>query len=66
MARSLLKGAFMELVLQRYSWAVNVLAVLLGAYLCARIVNTVTASAIAPRPSLTATSSPSIAAAPVQ
>ena len=42
----------MELVLQRYSWALNLAAVLLGAYLAARTVNTVAASAIAPKPAL--------------
>ena len=42
----------MELVLQRYSWAVSAVAVLLGAYLAARTVNTVAAAAIAPKPSL--------------
>ena len=42
----------MELVLQRYSWALDALAVVLGAYLAARTVNTVVAGAIAPQPSL--------------
>ena len=42
----------MELLLQRYSWALNIGAVLIGAYLAARTVNTVAASAIAPKPSL--------------
>src|SRR4051812_40682050 len=42
----------MELVLQRYSWALNLVAVLLGAYLAARTVNTVAASVIAPKPAL--------------
>lgn len=42
----------MEMLLQRYSWAMNLFAVLLGAYLAARIVNTVAASAIAPKPAL--------------
>jgi len=41
-----------ELVLQRYSWALDALAVVLGAYLAARTVNTVVAGAIAPQPSL--------------
>src|SRR5438132_9887164 len=41
-----------ELVLQRYSWAGTLLAVVLGAYLSARIVNTLAASAIAPKPAL--------------
>src|SRR5207302_4820403 len=41
-----------ELVLQRYSWAGTLVAVVLGAYLSARIVNTLAASAIAPKPSL--------------
>ncbi|MCA1827228.1 MAG: type II secretion system protein GspC [Myxococcales bacterium] len=42
----------MELVLQRYSWALNLAAVLIGAYLAARTVNTLAATAIAPKPSL--------------
>ena len=42
----------MELVLQRYSWALDALAVVLGAYLAARTVNTIVAGAIAPQPSL--------------
>src|SRR5512140_546979 len=42
----------MEMVLQRYSWALNLVAVLLGAYLAARTVNTVAATAIAPKPAL--------------
>ena len=42
----------MEMVLQRYSWALNLLAVLIGAYLSARIVNTIAAAAIAPKPAL--------------
>jgi general secretion pathway protein C len=42
----------MELVLQRYSWALNLAAVLLGAYLAARTVNTLAATAIAPKPAL--------------
>jgi general secretion pathway protein C len=42
----------MELVLQRYSWALNLAAVLLGAYLAARTVNTIAATAIAPKPAL--------------
>jgi general secretion pathway protein C len=42
----------MELVLQRYSWALDALAVLLGAYLAARTVNTLASSAIAPKPAL--------------
>ena len=42
----------MELVLQRYSWVGTLFAAVLGAYLCARIVNTVAATAIAPKPSL--------------
>jgi general secretion pathway protein C len=42
----------MEMILQRYSWAMNLAAVLLGAYLAARTVNTVAASAIAPKPAL--------------
>ena len=42
----------MELVLQRYSWALNLVAVLLGAYLAARTVNTVAATVIAPKPAL--------------
>jgi len=42
----------MELVLQRYSWAVDAVAVVLGAYLAARTVNTIAATAIAPKPAL--------------
>ncbi len=42
----------MELLLQRYSWALNLAAVLLGAYLAARTVNTIAATAIAPKPAL--------------
>ena len=42
----------MELILQRYSWTMNLVAVLLGAYLAARTVNTVAAGAIAPQPAL--------------
>jgi general secretion pathway protein C len=42
----------MEMVLQRYSWAFNLVAVLLGAYLAARTVNTLAAAAIAPKPAL--------------
>jgi general secretion pathway protein C len=41
-----------ELLLQRYSWAAQLLAVVLGAYLSARIVNTLAATAIAPKPAL--------------
>ncbi|HMC32746.1 MAG TPA: hypothetical protein VKH65_00005, partial [Myxococcales bacterium] len=41
-----------ELVLQRYSWAGTLVAAVLGAYLSARIVNTLAASAIAPKPAL--------------
>ncbi len=42
----------MEMLLQRYSWAVNLVAVLLGAYLAARTVNTLAGAAISPKPSL--------------
>ncbi|MFL5380872.1 MAG: type II secretion system protein GspC [Myxococcales bacterium] len=44
----------MELSLQRYPWIQTALAImaLLGAYLCARIANTLAATAIAPKPSL--------------
>src|SRR4030088_2486699 len=42
----------MELILQRYSWALNLFAVLVGAYLAARTVNTLAATAIAPKPAL--------------
>ena len=54
----------MELVLQRYSWALNLAAVLLGAYLAARTVNTIAATAIAPKPALVqqAASTPQAAA----
>jgi general secretion pathway protein C len=41
-----------ELALQRYSWVGTALAAVLGAYLSARIVNTVVATAIAPKPGL--------------
>src|SRR5262249_35990928 len=51
MALADLEGS-MEIVLQRYSWALNLAAVLLGAYLTARTVNTVAATAIAPKPAL--------------
>ena len=55
----------MELVLQRYSWALNLAAVLLGAYFAARTVNTIAATAIAPKPALVqqAASAPQPAAA---
>lgn len=55
----------MELILQRYSWAVNLVAIVLGAYLAARTVNTVAASAIAPKPALVqqAASAPQASAA---
>jgi len=42
----------MELVLQRYSWAFDAVAVLIGAYLAARTVNTIAGAAIAPKPAL--------------
>jgi len=42
----------MEIWLQRYPWVPTALAALLGAYLCARIANTLAATAIAPKPSL--------------
>ncbi|HYV64700.1 MAG TPA: hypothetical protein VE964_00570, partial [Myxococcales bacterium] len=42
----------MELALQRYSWVGTLLAAVLGAYLCARIVNTFAAAALAPKPGL--------------
>ena len=42
----------MEMVLQRWSWAFNLAAVLLGAFLAARTVNTMAATAIAPKPAL--------------
>src|SRR4051812_20530169 len=42
----------MEMVLPRYSWALTLVAVLFGASLAARTVNTVAAAAIAPKPSL--------------
>ena len=48
----------MELVLQRYSWAVGVFAAIIGAYLAARTVNTFAASAIAPKPALTQQAGP--------
>lgn len=42
----------MELVLQRYSWALMAVAVLIAAFLAARTVNTLAAQAISPKPSL--------------
>ena len=42
----------MEMVLQRYSWALTLAAVLAGAWLAARTVNTFAATAIAPKPAL--------------
>ena len=42
----------MEQVLQRYSWALMAVAVLLAAFLVARTVNTLAAQAIAPKPAL--------------
>ncbi len=42
----------MELVLQRYSWALMAVAVLIAAFLAARTVNTLAAQAIAPKPAL--------------
>jgi general secretion pathway protein C len=42
----------MELWLQRYSWAPTLVAALIGAYLSARIVNTLAATVIAPKPAL--------------
>src|SRR5207237_9822592 len=42
----------MELVLQRYAWAFDAVAVLLGAYLAARTVNTIAGAAIAPKQAL--------------
>ena len=57
----------MEIVLQRWSWALNALAVLLGAFLAARTLNTLAASAIAPKPALLQqASSPSAAPAAVK
>ncbi len=44
--------ASVELILQRYSWALDLVAVLLGAYLAARTVNTLAGGAIAPKPAL--------------
>ena len=52
MACALLFRCSVELVLQRYSWVGTALAAVLGAYLCAGIVNTVVATAIAPKPGL--------------
>jgi len=52
MACALLFRSPVEIALQRYSWVATLLAAVLGAYLCARIVNTVAASAIAPKPAL--------------
>src|SRR5256714_11797991 len=42
----------MEMVLQRSSWAVDAVAVVLGAYPAARTVNTIVAGAIAPQPAV--------------
>src|SRR5436190_13495417 len=42
----------MEMILQRWSWAFNLGAVLLGAFLAARTVNTIAATTIAPKPAL--------------
>jgi len=42
----------MEIWLQRYPWVPTALAALIGAYPCARIVNTLTGAAIAPKPAL--------------
>ena len=55
----------MESILQRYSWALSLVAALLGAYLAARTVNTLAAAAIAPKPSLLqqASAAPQTAAA---
>jgi len=52
MACALLFRSPVEIALQRYSWVGTLIAAVLGAYLCARIVNTVAASAIAPKPAL--------------
>jgi general secretion pathway protein C len=56
----------MELVLQRYSWILNAVAVVIGAYLAARTVNTLAAAAIAPKPALVqqASTAPQSAAQP--
>jgi general secretion pathway protein C len=57
----------MELILQRYSTAFSVAATLIGAYLAARTVNTIAATAIAPRPALISQASAAVTvAAPVQ
>src|SRR3954453_14596043 len=42
----------MGIWLQRYPWVPTAFAALIGAYLCARIVNTLTGAAIAPKPAL--------------
>src|SRR5260370_1999519 len=42
----------MEMFLQRYSWTLNLVAVLLGTYLAARTLNTLAGAAITPKPSL--------------
>ena len=49
----------MELLLQRWSWAATLFAAVLAAFLAARIVNTFTAAAIAPKPSLALGGGPS-------
>jgi general secretion pathway protein C len=69
MACALLFRPPVELVLQRYSWVGTLFAAVLGAYLCARIVNTVAATAIAPKPALLQQSigaSPQIAQMPAR
>jgi general secretion pathway protein C len=42
----------MEMVVQRYSWALDAVALVIGAYLAALTVNTIAATAIAPKPAL--------------
>jgi general secretion pathway protein C len=44
----------MELVLQRYSWGVTLVAAIIAAWLCARTVNTLVATGLAPKPALLA------------
>lgn len=61
----LVKPMVMEIPLQRYSWAATLAATVLAAFLAARMVNTLAASAIAPRPSLHALASAPRKAQPI-
>ncbi len=55
----------MELILQRWSWAATLLAAVMAAFLAARIVNTFTAAAIAPKPTLSPSGGSSMPRGPV-